>query len=878
MPDRPGQPPEIEELCLEWQAEDGAPFSPWQSLPTIARRIAYAVRNPAFHSHEGRVEDQGKQGLLIRGSFAAAGVPVRNFRVVLDVDLDGLPFAVSIRGTDAFGELLIHVDPAEGLAEAFSVCIDRLLKGGVSYASPWPEEQIITPLGRLRIAPILPGRHELVAEAVEERVQLLCDGRLLLETRDPDILAGQLGLAAAGELRVYGLRQVEYITAAEKASRDRFVQEMTVFAGRLDDEYDTCVAAANTLAVDGESVVWKYPETGASLTLQAVPGGVLAEGRSGLYGDARMFSGVFSSPAVRTRDDILVPDPSSRPVFEGSSTDFSITLQLAGESGRSGAFRFQARLTENATWFCAGEFSGVDADEVTLAFGLDPGFRPLFSAMEDAGRPAELLYGPEQALAAARERDKRSAADSGALWRRSLLITDGKAGHFWTSLTGHDTEVSLQPVDGAPAIVLRSRRSRFRWAMMWLPYHPLNLTGYRKRMLHFIRYAEGPVRQYLDGPPPGVYPSDEELERYAAGGVRAMVWHHPWTGNRFRERQGFVVNEQEMRRASWKAHELGIEFITYIGIVPGRHPALRYKDLACRMTYDKNWDLQDFTLYSVAGRFPAFLLFMTERWLREYGLDGFYTDGGLALVEWGRTGLSEEQTGLTPEELNDRFYSAVRRVLRRGGARFGLENWGAGGIHLAGPFYDCRMIGEAFQETSPESYRDRYNPLLTGTPFKMYGMDLTARNRYNIAMAAVCMTDIQVCSGNHAWGCWPDAPSDWANLRPFWNILDSIDWDHLLEAFPWWAQELVEGEGFYAGYYATPRRVVLFLANREECPRTVRAFLRQERLPEAVRGGVVRQIYPECGEPCSLGDGVLTSWLPALHDGPVGFEILPRHP
>ncbi len=354
MPDRPGQPPEIEELCLEWQAEDGKPFSPWQSLPTIARRIAYAVRNPDFHSSEGRVEDRGKQGLLIRGSFAAAGVPVRNFRFILDVDLDGLPFALSIRGTDAFGELLIHVDPAEGRAEAFSVCIDRLLKGGVSYASPWPEEQIITPLGRSRIPPIPPGRHELAVEAVEERVQLLCDGRTLLETRDPDILAGQLGLAAAGELHVHGLRQVEYITAAEKASRDRFVQEMTVFARRLDEEYDTCVAAANTLAVDGESVVWKYPETGASLTLQAVPGSVLAEGRSGLYGDARMFSGVFSSPAVRTCDDILVPDASSRPVFEGSSTDFSITLQLAGESGRRGAFRFQARLTETPPGFARG--------------------------------------------------------------------------------------------------------------------------------------------------------------------------------------------------------------------------------------------------------------------------------------------------------------------------------------------------------------------------------------------------------------------------------------------------------------------------------------------------------------------------------------------
>ncbi|MGC8863508.1 MAG: hypothetical protein ACP5R5_12140 [Armatimonadota bacterium] len=70
-------------------------------------------------------------------------------------------------------------------------------------------------------------------------------------------------------------------------------------------------------------------------------------------------------------------------------------------------------------------------------------------------------------------------------------------------------------------------------------------------------------------------------------------------------------------------------------------------------------------------------------------MDGFYTDGGLAILDWGHTGLSEADCGgLSLEELNDRLYSRVRRVLRRHGARFGLENWGASGIHLAGPWYE----------------------------------------------------------------------------------------------------------------------------------------------------------------------------------------------
>jgi len=84
----------------------------------------------------------------------------------------------------------------------------------------------------------------------------------------------------------------------------------------------------------------------------------------------------------------------------------------------------------------------------------------------------------------------------------------------------------------------------------------------------------------------------------------------------------------------------------------------------------------------------------------------------------------------------------------------------------------------------------------------------------------VNLGDIQVCSGNGAWGDDPDTADTWRRVRPLWDILDSIDWDHLVDARPWYAQELVSGEGFHAGTYVEPGRAIVFLANRGEAPGT----------------------------------------------------------
>jgi hypothetical protein len=865
---------------FSWNADQGTVSDFWP-IPTTARRIAYVLMDPNINSQAGTVAHENGAAVL-RSIYTLVGVPIRNQLNCIGVKWGDSPLVLTLRGTDTFGEVLVYMEPALGKATAWSITIDRILKGGVSYPSPRPEEQVINRIGRFTFTPAGAGEHEVVVKAIEENISVSIDGKEAFAFKDPDVAAGCFGIGTTGTIEVRSFRQTEYITSEENERREDFVRKMNEFCRQLDSERDADIAEANSVKVENSSLTWTYNETGATLKLKSGEGSVTAEGFPGLYGNPRLLSGLFAFPEITAEDGSVYRPTEDKSVFDGDGLHFSVTYVISNEGGRHGKVKLTARLTENATWFCTAEVTDIPVRDAALAFGLDPQFKPNWEVAGIAGEPAKLAYGSASMVTDGQAMDPSragfgigSSADAGGL--SSLFIfTDGEVGMVWRALTGQDTRMGVQSVGSLPALVLRSEKPVFRWATMWMPYHKLNLTGYKKRTLHFIRYPETPNHEWRERPSVCEYPTDEELERFAANGVRSMVWHHTWTGNNFRRREGFIVNDSEMRRAMKKAHELGIVVIPYIGIVPGRHPVLRYEDLSTRSVYDKNWDLQDFTFYSVAGRFSEFLPYMTDYWCREYGIDGYYTDGGLAILDWGRTGLSEADFGgLSLEELNDRLYARVRRVLKRHNAAFGLENWGGAGIHLAGPWYDCRMIGEAFQEAPPEAYRDAYNPLLTATPFKMYGMDLVARNRYNVAMSAVCMTDIQLCSGNYAWGNWPDRPSDWANLRPWWSILDSIDWDRLIDAKPWWAQKLVSGEGFFAGHYTLPDRALVFLANRTEEKKHVTAAIQLDQLPEKLRKGRIRSIYPEAEEWKPLGDGKLEVDLPRLHDGPVGFEIEP---
>jgi hypothetical protein len=361
-----------------------------------------------------------------------------------------------------------------------------------------------------------------------------------------------------------------------------------------------------------------------------------------------------------------------------------------------------------------------------------------------------------------------------------------------------------------------------------------------------------------------------------------MVWHHTWIGDDYRDREGFLVNHDEMKRAMDETHRLGMKMIGYLGIVPGRSSLLRFED-TCPLGgrnayggYDKNWDLQDFTFYHVNGRYPEFLAWLTDYLCKEYGLDGYYLDGGaFGQISRGPTTepLHPEDADLSLDEIAHRAYWRVTKVLELNDAGYGLEPWSGLNWMLNG-FYDCMMIGESFQEAPPEYYRDGHNALLTGCMIKMYGMRESSQNPYNIAMAAVNLSDIQVCSGNGAWGDVADTTDTWERVRPLWDILDSIDWDNLVDARPWYAQELVAGGGFYASNYTTPRRAIVFLANRTEEPGTFSVEIDVSKLPRIEGTWHTRYCLGRDGEIGPLGDGRLEIELPALHDGPIGIELV----
>jgi len=529
-------------------------------------------------------------------------------------------------------------------------------------------------------------------------------------------------------------------------------------------------------------------------------------------------------------------------------------LPLVGDDGARATAHVRVQFTVLTVWWWTITVEGVEPQRIQAFIGV----APQFALRAGGGGDEEKKEDMAVAVAAMQKSGVHYRHNNRAGLQIKTILPNEALG----TKAGGRGETAMS-VDGG----------RLRFATLWLPAQPLNRIGFTTRMVHYIRYPEGPIQHWRRRPSFQEYPDDVDLARFRTQGTEAMVWHHTWINNDFRDREGFLVNEPEMKRAMNEAHRLGMAVIGYIGIVPGRSSLLRFDDALDN--YGKNWDLQDFTFYATPGRWQEFLPWMTDYWCREYGLDGFYADGSLGGTTWGRLEgpLHPEDAELSLDEIQHRFYYRIKKVLQRHKARFGLEQWGGSHDMLVTGFYDCRMIGESFQEAPADDYRRSYNALLTGTPFKMYGMRESSQNPYNIAMAAVCMSDIQVCSGNGAWGDVADTAETWARVRPLWDLLESVDFDRLTDARPWYAQELVAGEGFYAGNYTQPGRALVFLANRTDEEGEFDVKINRDKLPRIDGTWHVRQVYPGVRDIGPLGDGTLKLRLPGLRRGPIGIEL-----
>lgn len=847
--------------------EDGA--RQLHVMEWVAKRAWYILGLPYERADfKGPPEQKVKVGdtcTEVVHTVACGGVPIRNQIITCEIEQRDKPIIVVLRSTDAFGEVMIELDLLKGTSRVRSVTVSRSMVGGQSHSSPMPEESFNRVMKPAQFPPMAAGWHSLKIETRGPRIVFWADGTEILRFNDPDPAGGKYGFGSTGTVAVRNVNQWELISSREKARRAACLRDMHKFCEGLDAEYEGDVRKANRVEVTSDGVKWTWPPTGASAVITAdrgVPRGVV---KAGLYGNDTLIEGVFPEVIVTSKGgEIFRADPDGRVTFEADPLGVRMALPLVSGSGRKAAARVTAQFTVLTVWWWTVTVEGLEPKQIQAFVGVAPQF---------AG-PTEQKASSEDGMAVA----IASGRKGGTYYKHNA-----KAGVLVKALM---PEVSLgSRAAGKGEVALATDGDRLRFATLWLPAQPLNRIGFTTRMVHYIKYPEGPIQHWRRMPSFQEYPDNVDLARFKANGTEAMVWHHTWISNDFRDREGFLVNHREMKRAMRETHRLGMAAIGYIGIVPGRSSLLRFEDALDN--YQKNWDLQDFTFYAAPGRWQEFLPWMTDYWCREYGLDGFYADGGLGGTTmgrlakkgtWPKSDLSPfprpEDANLSLDEIQHRFYYRIKKVLQRHNARFGLEQWGGSHDMLITGFYDCRMIGESFQEAPPEDYRNSYNALLTGTPFKMYGMRETSQNPYNIAMAAVCMSDIQVCSGNGAWGDAADTAETWKRVRPLWRLLESVDFDQLIEARPWYAQELVSGEGFYAGNYTMPTRVLVFLANKSETPGPFEVRIDADHLPKIEGRWFVRYVLGRKGALGPLGDGRIKLVLPGLHDGPIGLELV----
>ncbi len=807
---------------------------------------------------------------VVEESLTSSGVPARNQIISAEVQQLRDPILMILRSTDAFGEVLLEFDLKKGWVRARSVTVSRTMVGGQSHSSPMPEQTSYRIIKEGKFSPMAADTVTLKVKAVGKDVTVWADGKEIFAFEDPDVAGGLFGFGSTGAMRFRNVNQWELISPYEKNRRQACLDDMIRFSREIDKHYDDDVRDRNEVKQVGDGVVWTWLSTGATATFKVDGPRVTARVGAGLYGDDTLVEGVFPEVIVKAEDGSTYrPDPAGTARVEGDDLGIRMTLPLKNESGKTATAHVLAKTTVVNVWFWTVDVEGVTPQHIEAHLALAGEFKMVESALKKA---PDAMFGikPEAGKAIKRH--------------------NGKAGVYVKAIVPKTTMLGVKP-NGDGELAIATTDDQLRFASSFLPAQKLNMIGFKHRMVHFIRFPEGPVQHWRRAPSFQEYPSDVDLARFAGHGTDAMVWHHTWVSNDTRDREGFFVNHWEMERAMKETHRLNMKAIGYLGIVPGRNPLLRFEDTVplgganAYGGYPKNWDLVDHTFYTVAGRYPFFIAWMADFWCKKYNLDGFYLDGGAfgqgVMGELEKPYRPEDQD-LTVDELVHYSYWRVKKVLELNDAGYGLEPW-SGLNWLINGFYDCMMIGESFQEAAPEYYRDGHNALLTGCTVKMYGMRATSQNPYNIAMAAVNLSDIQVCSGNGlfmqngAWGNQADRTDTWKRVRPLWDILDGIDWDNIVDARPWYAQELISGDGFFAGNYTMPKRAIVFLANKGETAGTYDVFIDPAKLPDIPGDWQMRYILGREGNLGSLGDGRLRIELPSLRDGPIGIELTPTN-
>ncbi|MHC4744190.1 MAG: hypothetical protein ACYS8Z_19915, partial [Planctomycetota bacterium] len=544
--------------------------------------------------------------MVVRGTITDTGIPLRNQVITGEVVQFDEPILMTLRSTDAFGELLLEIDLAKGFVRVRSVTVSRSMIGGQSHSSPMPEQSSSRVVTQSTFPPVAPGVIKLKVRTLGEKVTLWANGSEIVSFADPDPAGGKFGFGSVGHMKFRNINQWELISEYEKERREACVREMHEFCTQIDTHYDADVRRRNEVKVTNAGLLWTWPATGTTVDFKIDGPRIAATVGAGLYGNDTLVAGGFPDVEVLGTDGrVYRPAGDRKASIEGDDLVIRMTLPLSAGDGKTATAHVLAKLTVQTVWFWTITVEGVQPKSIRAHVGLTGPFR---MSKEDLKKSPDAMFGVKP------------------LPGKSILRHNAKAGIYVKAIEPANTRLFVR--EGSDGwLGMRTSDPKLRFATSILPAQPLNLIGFKHRMVHYIRYPEGPVQHWRRVPSYQEYPTNVDLARFAGHGADAMVWHHTWLGDDFRDREGFFVNHDEMKRAMAETHRLGLKTIGYLGIVPGRNSLLRYED-TCPVGnakgyggYGKNWDLQDQTFYHVAGRYPEFIVWMTDYWCKKYGLD-----------------------------------------------------------------------------------------------------------------------------------------------------------------------------------------------------------------------------------------------------------------
>ena len=514
----------------------------------VAKRIWHHFDLPwEIKDYQGPPNLAGKKhedgALSITETVMCGGVPVRNGVLRCEIEQVDRDKRVLIlqRCTDAFGEVLIELNLHAGWARSRSITVSRSMIGGQSHSSPMPQQSSYRIIAESKFPAVSQGFHQLRIRTQGAQIVVFVNDERVFSFTDPDPAGGKFGFGSTGTVRVRNINQSELISAKEQRRREACWDEMHAFSKELDTHYSDDVTRLNRVTRFDDGAEWTYLRTGTSGRFTVRPGGIDAVIKSGLFGDETLVDGTLPGIAViDDQDRMFTPDPNNAPRLTMDAFGAFIEFSLVDKKGNHASAFAHARFTVQNLWFWTATAQGIAPKYIQAFVGVAPAFAtPVDESATSTQTP--------------------NIADNSIAKHGIYAKHNTKVGVYVKKLVD-DTIVGVK-TGGGNEIAISTTGKRLRFATMWYPAQPLNKIGFSKRMVHYIRYPEGPVQHWRRRPSYQEYPTNVDLHRFRGHGTDAMVWHHTWISCDYRDREGVLVNEPELRRAADETHGGGMAVI-----------------------------------------------------------------------------------------------------------------------------------------------------------------------------------------------------------------------------------------------------------------------------------------------------------------------------